>query len=150
MQLRYPSIYRHRKACLSKQSPWHAAGDPHLACSRSQVRAPAPTGALCMFFFSTLPSFLLRESFLHLPHQPRKSVRVKLGLVVSTEVTFEIQGGKQRHRLFRLPCLPLHHIHPRLEFMRLCSTQIWIQICVFIWTSYNLSIFSYITTLTSN
>ena len=75
-QSTYP-IYRHRKTCLSKQAPWRAAGDPHLARSRSRVRAPGPAGALRVLFFSTLPSFLLREIvFSHLPYQPRKSVRV--------------------------------------------------------------------------
>ena len=63
---------------LFEQPPWRAAGDPRLARGRSWVRAPAPVGALHMLFFSTLPSFLLREIvfFSHLPHQPRKSVRV--------------------------------------------------------------------------
>ena len=75
-QSTYP-IYRHGKACLSKQPHWRAAGDPRLARGRSRVRAPGPAGALRTLFFSTLPSFLLREIvFLHLPHQPRKSVRV--------------------------------------------------------------------------
>ena len=32
----YP-VYSHGKACLSKQLLWRAAGDPHLACGRSQV-----------------------------------------------------------------------------------------------------------------
>ena len=32
----YP-IYRHGKACLSKQSPWRAAGNPRLARGRSWV-----------------------------------------------------------------------------------------------------------------
>ena len=32
----YP-IYSHGKACLSKQLPWRAAGDPRLACGRSRV-----------------------------------------------------------------------------------------------------------------
>ena len=58
----YP-IYRHGKACLSEQPPWRAAGDPRLARSRSRVRAPGPPGALRALFFSTLPSFLLREIF---------------------------------------------------------------------------------------
>ena len=73
----YP-IYRHGKACLSKQPLWCAAGDPRLARGRSWVRAPGPAGALhALFFFSTLPSFLLREIvFLHLPHQTHESVRV--------------------------------------------------------------------------
>ena len=45
----YP-IYRHGKACLSKQPPWGAAGDPRLARGRSRVS--------------------------HLPHQTHQSVRV--------------------------------------------------------------------------
>ena len=60
MQSTYP-IYRHRKACLSKQPLWRAAGDP--ARRRSRVPAPAPAGALRALFFYTLPSFLLWESF---------------------------------------------------------------------------------------
>ena len=51
----YP-IYRHGKACLSKQPPWRAAPDPRLACDRSRVRAPGPAGMLHTLFFSTLPS----------------------------------------------------------------------------------------------
>ena len=56
-QSTYP-IYRHGKACLSKQPPWRAAGDPRLACGRSRVRAPGPAaGALCMLFSPpSLPS----------------------------------------------------------------------------------------------
>ena len=66
----YPT-HRHGKACLSKQPPWRAAGDPRLARGRSRVRAPGPADALRALFFSTLPSFLLREIvfFSHLPHQ---------------------------------------------------------------------------------
>ena len=62
VQLPYP-IYRHGKACLSKQPPWRAAGDPRLARGRSRVRAPGAAGELRALFFSTLPSFLLREIF---------------------------------------------------------------------------------------
>ena len=54
-QSTYP-IYRHGKACLSKQPPWRAAGDPRLARGRSRVRAPGPAGTLRVLFFSTLPS----------------------------------------------------------------------------------------------
>ena len=71
----YPT-YRHGKACLSKQPPWRAAGDPHLTRSRSRVRAPGPVGTLCALFFSTLPSFLLRT----FPTKPVKPV-VRLGLM---------------------------------------------------------------------
>ena len=71
----YYPIYRHGKACLSKQSPWHAAGDSRLARSRSRVRAPAPA------YFSTLPSFLLREIvFFTFPTNPMKV----LGLLYTT------------------------------------------------------------------
>ena len=74
----YP-IYRHGKACLSKQPPWRAAGDPRLACGRSRVRTLGPAGALRTIFFSTLPSFLLWEIiFSHLPHQTHGHVRVML------------------------------------------------------------------------
>ena len=55
-QSTYP-IYRHGKACMSKQPSWHAAGDPRLARGRSQVRAPGPVGAL-------------RSHFLHPPFLP--------------------------------------------------------------------------------
>ena len=69
----YP-IYRNRKACLSRQPPWPAAGDPRLARSRSRVRAPGPVGALRALFSSTLLSFLLREIvfFTPSPPNPRK------------------------------------------------------------------------------
>ena len=69
----YP-ICRHGKACLSKQPPWRAAGDPRLARGRSRVRAPGPAGALRTLFFSTLSSFLLREIvfFAPSPPNPRK------------------------------------------------------------------------------
>ena len=65
----YPT-YRHGKACLSKQPPWRAAGDPRLARGRSLVRAPGPAGALRALFFSTLPSFLLREIVFLAPSPP--------------------------------------------------------------------------------
>ena len=72
----YP-IYSHKKAYLSKQLPWHAAGDPRLACGMSRVRVPAPAGALWALFFH--PLFLLPSPFSHLLHQPRESVRVIKG-----------------------------------------------------------------------
>ena len=43
-------IYRHGKACLSKQPPWRAAPDPRLARGRSRVRAPGLAGALHALF----------------------------------------------------------------------------------------------------
>ena len=71
-QLPYP-IYRHGKVCLSKQPPWRAAPDPRLARGRSRVRAPGPAGALRALFFSTLPSFLLQQSFIRtFPTKPTK------------------------------------------------------------------------------
>ena len=69
VQSPYP-IYRHGKACLSKQLPWRAAPDPRLARGRSRVRAPGPAGTLRTLFFSTLPSFLLREIVLFPPSPP--------------------------------------------------------------------------------
>ena len=69
----YP-IYRHGKACLSKQPPWRAVGDPRLARGRSRVRVPGPAGRATCAFFSTLPSFLLQEIvfFASSPPNPRK------------------------------------------------------------------------------
>ena len=49
VQSPYP-IYRHGKACLSKQPPWRASLDPRLARGRSRVWAPGPAGALRTFF----------------------------------------------------------------------------------------------------
>ena len=77
----YP-IYRHRKACLSKQPPWRAAGDPRLARSRSRVRAMGPVGVLRALFFYTLPSFLLREKFFRtFPTKPVVRLGLKLAFV---------------------------------------------------------------------
>ena len=53
-------IYRHGRACLSKQLPWRAAGDSSLARGRPRVRALAPAGALHMIFSPpSLPSVRL-------------------------------------------------------------------------------------------
>ena len=68
-QSTYPN-FRHGKACLSKQPPWRAAGDPRLARGRSRVRAPGPAGALRALFFSTLPAFLLPEIVFCAPSPP--------------------------------------------------------------------------------
>ena len=70
----YP-IYRHGKACLSRQPPWRAAPDPRLARSRSRVGAPGPAGALRALFFLH-PPFLPPSGDSHLPHQTHESVRV--------------------------------------------------------------------------
>ena len=78
VQSPYPT-YRHGKACLSKQPPWRAAGDPRLARGRSRVRAPGPAGALRALFFSTLPSFLLREIFFFFAPSPPNLWNLWLG-----------------------------------------------------------------------
>ena len=74
------SIGTGSKACLSKQPPWRAAGDPRLAYGRSRVRAPGPAGGLRAFFSSTLPSFLLREivCFRTFPTNPAKVLGLKI------------------------------------------------------------------------
>ena len=66
VQSPYP-IYSHGKACLSKQLPWRAAGDPRLSRGRSQVWVSAPAGALCIFLH---PPFLLWEFFHTFPTTP--------------------------------------------------------------------------------
>ena len=87
-------FYRHGKACLSKQPPWRAAGDPHLAQGRSRFQAPAPAGGLRAFFS---PPFLLREIvFSHLSHQTHKSVRD----IVAKSITVTL--------------LPIHTFHSNL------------------------------------
>ena len=70
MQSPYP-IYRHGKPCLSKQPPWHAAGDRRLAHSRSRVRAPGPSGR-CFFLH---PPFL--RFFFTFPTNPAKVLWLK-------------------------------------------------------------------------
>ena len=70
----YP-IYRHGKACLSKQPPWRAAGDPLLARGRSLVRAPGPAVALSAFF---LHSPFLPPFFRTFPTKPAKV----LGIII--------------------------------------------------------------------
>ena len=77
-QSTYP-IYRHGKACLSKQPPWRAAGDPCLARGRSQVRAPCPAAVLHTLFFLH-PPFLPPSGdsfFCTFPTNPAKVFRVK-------------------------------------------------------------------------
>ena len=64
--------YLYGKACLSKQPPWHAAGDSCLAHGRARVQAPAPAGALRVLLFSTpLPSSF-RRYFCTFPTNPAK------------------------------------------------------------------------------
>ena len=84
-QSTYPN-YRHGKACLSKQPPWHAAGDPRLARGRSRVRAPGPAGALRTLFFLH-PPFLPPswDSFSRtFPTNPAKV----LGLLYTTSMVY--------------------------------------------------------------
>ena len=85
----YP-IYRHGKACLSKQPPWPAAGDPPLARGRTQVE-PWSSQARCAHFFSTLSSFLLWEIvfFAPSPPTPRKCwVKYQLVSPLVLSITF--------------------------------------------------------------
>ena len=88
-QSTYPN-YRHGKACLSKQPPWRAAGDPRLARGRSRVRAPGPAGALRTLFFSTLPSFLLPEIsfFRTFPTNPAKVLGLINDLISGFDESF--------------------------------------------------------------
>ena len=71
--------YRHRKACLSKQPPWHAAGASCLVRGHRFEPLHAPVGTL-RTIFSTCPSFPLGEIYfiLNLPHHPHGQVRVKI------------------------------------------------------------------------
>ena len=55
-QSTYP-IYRHGKACLSKQPPWRAAGDPSPSTRQVPGSSPGSGGrAACAFFLH--PPFL--------------------------------------------------------------------------------------------
>ena len=69
----YP-IYRHGKACLSKQPPWRAAPDPRLACGRSRGSSPGPGGHAAHAFFLHLPFLPLSgDSFIRtFPTKPTK------------------------------------------------------------------------------
>ena len=60
VQSTYPTC-RHGKACLSKQPPWRAAGEPRQAHGRSRVE-PRVRRAPCARFFSppSLPSSFQR------------------------------------------------------------------------------------------
>ena len=44
-----------------------------------------------------------------------------------SRISFEIKASEQRHRLLSLACSPLHYIRPGPVYIRLRSTQIWIQ-----------------------
>ena len=76
-------------ACLSKQPPWRAAGDPRPARSRSRVPAPGPAGALRALFFSTLPSFLLQEMgfFRTFPTKPTKVLGIYYTLLAGCTIS---------------------------------------------------------------
>ena len=83
-QSTYPN-YRHGKACLSKQPPWRAAGDPRLAPGRSRVQALGPAGALRALF--SPPPFLppSGDSFFRtFPTNPAKV----LGLLYTTGMVY--------------------------------------------------------------
>ena len=67
LQSPYP-IYRQGKACLSKQLPWRAAGDPRLARGRFRVRVRAHAGALRAFF--SPPSLPPLGEFFFAPSPP--------------------------------------------------------------------------------
>ena len=73
----YP-IYRHGKACLSKQPPLACSPRPSPSTRQVRVRAPGPAGALrALFSPPSLPSSPGRLFSSYLPHQTHKSVRVK-------------------------------------------------------------------------
>ena len=98
MQSTYPT-YRHGKACLSKQPPWRAAGDPRLARGRSRVRTLGPAGALRVLFSppSLPPS---GDSFFRtFPTNPAKV----LGLLCTTGMVYNnpntIKSYKILHKL---------------------------------------------------
>ena len=80
------------KACLSKQPPWRAAGDPRLAHGRSRVWAPGPAGGLAAcIFFSTFPSFLLRESFFRtFPTKPAKVLGINNMQTVIMNIMYQL------------------------------------------------------------
>ena len=88
----YP-IYRHGKACLSKQPLWRAAGDPRLAHGRSPVRAPGPAGALRALFFLH-PPFLppSGDSFFRtFPTKPTKVLGLKKWQILMFFIVFKLQ-----------------------------------------------------------
>ena len=103
----YP-IYRHGKACLSKQPPWRAAGDPRLARGRYRVWATAPAGALRMLFFSTLPSFLLWEIvfFRTFPTNPAKV----LGLRHNEEIKSNLVKSSKFQTCSKVDLMNFHYI----------------------------------------
>ena len=69
------SIGTERLACLN--SSLACSWGPSPSTQQVPGSSPGPGGRAVRAFFSTLPSFLLREIvFSHLPHQPCKSVRV--------------------------------------------------------------------------
>ena len=71
------SIGTGRLACLN--SPLGASWGPSPSTRQVPGFEPWPPQVRCIGFFLH-PPFLLQEFFLHLPHQPRKSVRVKEGI----------------------------------------------------------------------
>ena len=80
------------KACLSKQLPWRAVGDPRQACSRSRVQVLAPASALRTLF--SPPSLPSSEKFFFVP-SPTTPVKV-LGLIVQSWPTLYIDRSDQK------------------------------------------------------
>ena len=71
-------IYRHGKACLSKQPPWRAAGDPRLARGWS---SPGPGGCAARAYFLHPPFLPPSGSFFRtFPTKPKDT----LGLCYTT------------------------------------------------------------------
>ena len=100
----YP-IYRHGKACLSKQPPWCAAGDPGLVRGRSRVRAPGLAGALRAHFFLH-PPFLPPSGDFFFCTFPTKPPKV-LGLSYTTGwVYYNLFSFFRACHLSSKPCLP--------------------------------------------
>ena len=74
----YP-IYGHGKACLSKQPPLVCSWGPLPGTQQVPGSSSGPRGRTARAFFSTLPSFLLREIvFFHtFPTNPAKVLGLK-------------------------------------------------------------------------
>ena len=105
-QSTYPN-YRHGKACLSKQPPWRAAGDPRLARGRSRVWAPGPAR-----FFFPHPPFLppSGDSFFR---------------------TFPTNPAKVLGLIHVIHSYPHHPIDERYQMLMLLFTSMELQLGIF-------------------